>query len=613
MRFSRTTLVLLFANLIAFGLFWRATYRHQTTPTTQDLIFIAPPSKVVLTENANRLVLEKQNTTWQVTDPYRWPANIWAVQRLLDELRFISRERSFSLEEIKTAGNGLESYGLANPRWVMKITYENGTSSEVKIGQQPTTRQVFLLTEDGQKIIPLSDAMTAALESKPEAYRVDKIFEIAEFETRAVSIHSLKNNTDTATSLTWESRPRIGKRNSTPEWRFETPYDALADADTTIKAVSDLSNLRAQSFVNVTEEVAGLNQPQLRIALEGNSRRQVLVLGKTDEKNGLVYAKLEDNPAVFLVDKKALSDWTHPRESLASSRPADFDPTLVTGFTLSNGGRSITLHRLDATGGNAARWEIPVAPGSTAIKRREADTALVQRFLEAVSQLHAIRRKGITEDGTAAPAVWNVKSPEAEPQQKLELEFGTERMVLGFNPPPDQTANARLVHQNGTPLAMLCDVSLLRSEYQNVEPQTWRKRLIAELPQGARVSGLRLTHHLTHEVLGEARLGPDGNWVGTGRLQPATARRLANGLAEVKASEFPIRDYGTTGWKFELKITDQAAAGATGASESVRTYLCTSPLNARTVLLRDENDGDDFLLEANLAEILTPLLEDSSR
>jgi hypothetical protein len=619
MRFSRTTLFLLLANLLAFGLVWKATYRHDTPLATQDLIFVAPPSKVVITENASRLVLEKHNTSWQVTEPFNWGASIWAVQRLLDELRFISRERGFSVEEVKATGSGLEAYGLANPRWVLKITYENGTNSEVKIGQQAATRLVFLLTEDGQKILPLSEAMTAALEAKPETYRLDKVFEVAEFETRAVSIRQQETNNDVTTTLTWEARSRVGKKSQTPEWRFETPYDAIADADMTIKAVADLSNLRATRFVSANEEVSGLNHPKLSIALEGNSRRQVLLIGKPSlETPSLVYAKLEDNNAVFLLEAKALNDWQHPRESLASSRPADFDPTLVTGFTLSSGGRSITLHRLDATVGTAGRWEIPVAPGSTAVKRREADTAIVQRFLEAVSQLRAVRRKGNTSDGAIVPAVIAVKNSELEAQQKLELEFGTDRLVFYFTAAPDQTPTARLIYQQGAPLAAICDVTSLRSEYQSVEPQTWRKRVIAALPQGgpqggARVSGLRLTLRGNNQVLGEARLGPDGNWVGNGKLEPAMARRLAIAFAEVKASEFPLHDYNSSGWKYELRITDQAAAGATGASETVRTYLCASPLNAHTVLLRDENDGDDFLLETKLAEILTPLLDETSR
>jgi hypothetical protein len=137
--------------------------------------------------------------------------------------------------------------------------------------------------------------------------------------------------------------------------------------------------------------------------------------------------------------------------------------------------------------------------------------------------------------------------------------------------------------------------------------------VINELAGGTKVVGLRIVERKDGKIIGEARLGPDGNWAGTGRLDAATSRRLANTLAQVKATEFPTRDIGAGEWKYLLRITDQAAAGSTGASESLRNYWCTEPLNNTAILLRDENDEDSFLLDSNLAEILIPLLNSSSQ
>ena len=282
----------------------------------------------------------------------------------------------------------------------------------------------------------------------------------------------------------------------------------------------------------------------------------------------------------------------------------------MTGFTVAVSGRSITLHRLDGTSGEA-RWEIPVAPGTTATKRREADTRLVTRFLDAVSKLSATRRK--TADGDSVPAVLNQSNPGTTSLQSLELEFGAERILLTFSDDPEKGSGTRVVHAKGSPLAAICDTSLLNGGHQNVDPQAWRKRTVAELSQGAKVSGLRLISHPDGKVLGEARLGPDGSWAGSGRLDPANARRVAVGLADVKAAEFPGRDVGSGGWKFALRVTDQAATGGAAASETFRTYLCSAPFNKRSVLLRDEGDDDEFILETGLAEILIPLLTEAGR
>ena len=611
MRISRTTVVLLLANLLAFGLVWRALSGQAPTAVSQTQLFPPNPARLALAEGPARLLLEKRPAGWRVLEPFEWPANIWSVQRLVDELRFISPEDGFDVAEVTANGAGLKDYGLEPARWTLKVTGETGAAVEVKVGVQPSTRRHFLLTEDGRRIVPLPDAMAAALGASAESYRVDRIFEIADFEARAVSARLREKDGETVTALAAEARPRVGRRVQLPEWRFETPYDAPADPDAAARAVGNLANLRAVKFADLADEATGLSSPTLRLALEGNARRQVLLVGRpAPGQPQLLCAKLEDNAAVFLVEARELREWLAPRAALADTRPADFDPTLVTGFTVSAGGRSITLHRLDGLGEDA-RWEIPVAPGSTATKRREADARLVSRFLAGLSQLRAARRPPAVAGGLTLPAV---REPGAgAPAQTVELEFGADRIVLGFSADPDNGAGTRLVHAKGAPLAAVCDVSFLDGGHQNVEPSAWRRRVVAALPQGARVSGLRLTARGDGQVVGEARLGPDGNWAGSGRLDPASARRLALAFAEVRASAFPGRDVGAGGWRYELRVTDQAATGAGAASETIRTYLCSAPLHDRALLLRDEADDDDFLLEPALAALLAPLLTEPGR
>lgn len=611
MRISRTTVVLLLANLIAFGLVWRAMSGQTTAAVSQTQLFPANPARLALAEGPARLLIEKRPSGWRVLEPFEWPANVWSVQRLIDELRFISPESGFDVAEVTANGASLKDYGLEPARWTLKVTGETGAAVEVKVGVQPSTRRHFLLTEDGRRIVPLPDAMAAALGANPESYRVDRIFEIADFEARAVSVRQREKDVEAVTALAAEARPRIGRRVQLPEWRFETPYDAPADPDATARAVASLANLRAAKFTDLADEATGLSAPSLRLALEGNARRQVLLVGRpAPGQPNLLCAKLEDNAAVFLVEARELREWLMPRAAFADTRPADFDPALVTGFTVSAGGRSITLHRLDGLGEDA-RWEIPVAPGSTATKRREADARLIGRFLAGLSQLRATRRPASAPGGLTLPSVREPATAAAG--QTVELEFGADRIVLGFSDDPDNGAGTRLVHAKGAPLAAVCDVSFLDGGHQNVEPSAWRRRVVAALPQGARVSGLRLTARGDGKVVGEARLGPDGNWAGTGRLDPTSARRLALALAEVRATSFPGRDVGAGGWSYELRVTDQAATGAGAASETIRTYLCSAPLHDRSLLLRDEADDDDFILEPALAAILAPLLTEPGK
>ena len=598
MRISRTTVLLLVANLVAFGLVWRATSSHRPAAETPDLVFTAAGDKVELTDEGRTLVLERRNSVWRVTAPFDWAANIWVVQRLQDELRFISLDKGFPAE---AGGEGLAAYGLAKPRWTLKVTGEAGGVTEAKVGLMPNTRKGFLLTEDRRRIIPLSEALVAALETKPEAYRVDKVFEITDFEARAVSIR--RGPADEVFTLVSETRPRVGVAATAPEWRYEAPFDALADAEATPKAVAELTNLRVARFAEAAPDQTGLAAPGLRIALEGNARRQALLVGNTTgEKGNLRFAKLEDNPAVFVVDAAALKVWSYHFPFFLSSRPAAFDPPLVTGLTLSHQGRSLTLRRLDAAAGGT-RWEIPVVPGSTATKRREADRGQVTRFLQDLAGLRAVEAGGgLTGETTpGARRVSALPVPAPEPQQKIELEFGNDRLTL--------LVHKDLIYAKDAKFGALCDFGLLGGLLTQVEPQGWRDRTVMQLPQGAKVTGLRLTERADGKVLGEARLAPNGSWTGSGRLDAATARRVAETMAEVTAAEFPTRDLGAGDWKYELRVTDQAAAGAGGAAETLRTYLLAAPSGAHNLLMRDEADADSFLLAPARADILIPLLD----
>lgn len=609
MRISRTTLVLLAANLLAFALVWQATYAHRPVTVTPDLVFPVAGAKIEIGDEGRTLTLEKRNSVWRATAPFDWPVNIWTLQRLQEELRFISLDKGFPVEEAKANGEGLAAYGLATPRWTLKVTGEAGGVTEAKIGLMPNTRKGFLLTEDRRRIIPLSEPMVAALETKPEAYRVDKVFEITDFEARAVSVR--RGPEDEVISLVSETRARVGAAPGGPEWRFEAPFDTLADGDATPKAVAELTNLRLARFVTVPEAESGLAAPSLRLAIEGNARRQVLLIGKpAGEKGELRYAKLDDNAAVFLVEAKPLATWTAAVPKLLSTRPANFDPTLVTGFTLTHAGRSLSLRRLDATAGGT-RWEIPVVPGSTATRRREADRAQVGRFLRDLAALRATTR---TADGQALPELLKLDANPPEARARIELEFGNERLVLFVADAPDSAGpGRRLVHSKDARFGAICDLGLLADLWSQVEPPAWRDRAVTQLPAGAKVTGLRLAARADGKVLGEARLAPNGSWTGSGRLDAATARRVAETMAEVTAAEFPTRDLGPGDWKYELRVTDQAAAGAVGAAESLRTYLLAAPIGAHHLLARDEADTDAFLLAPARADVLIPLLDEAGR
>ena len=91
------------------------------------------------------------NEGWFVTKPFEWPANVFAVNDLLNSLARLEHETSFTATDSDLARNGLTlaSYGLAQPR--LSVTF-----SAKDDGSEAQTVQVGDTTKDGRRLYILS-------------------------------------------------------------------------------------------------------------------------------------------------------------------------------------------------------------------------------------------------------------------------------------------------------------------------------------------------------------------------------------------------------------------------------------------------------------------------
>ena len=97
MRF-RFTLFLLVANLAVFGLIWmNARERNREVPPPELVFPVNADGIRLVAADAPDLSYELTQTAgrWSLEKPFRWPANAWTVQKMLDELRFPLARRGF--------------------------------------------------------------------------------------------------------------------------------------------------------------------------------------------------------------------------------------------------------------------------------------------------------------------------------------------------------------------------------------------------------------------------------------------------------------------------------------------------------------------------------------
>ena len=132
MRF-RLTIFLILANAALFFALWSLERDPSAAAPAADTV----PFTVL--EISGRgidkpRVLKFENNKWRITSPIDWPANLFAVNRIRNQIEFLDREASFSLSEVSKHGHGLAEYGLDDPAYTFR--YGNGKKMyTLKIGK----------------------------------------------------------------------------------------------------------------------------------------------------------------------------------------------------------------------------------------------------------------------------------------------------------------------------------------------------------------------------------------------------------------------------------------------------------------------------------------------
>lgn len=580
MRLSRTTLLLLAANLLAAGLIWRALPGSEAA-LEQGLTFPTVPTAVMIEGPAGKVRLERAEGGWMITEPFRWAANPWQVQRLLGELALV-----------REAGKR-PAPAEAKERWRVTVAAEGGaTVAATIVAETGASGARSALLDGGDRGSATGgEPLLKALALGAEDYRVDAVFSIPSFEARAISVRrSRPGAEDLRWGLVLETREQVGKPEPAPAWRFEAPVNLAADAERMPRAVNALADLRVARFLPRRESAE--TKPRLRLSLEGASRREVLLAWEA--KDGWVEACLEDNPGQpFLIEERSLATWEDPVAELRSRQPCDFDPAGATGVTLTHLSeqRTLTLHRLETAGGAAGRWEMPVIPGSTATRRLEVGVGRAQQFLRLLTGLRAA-------DGREATP------PPGLDWRRVEIDFAGGKLAYELA----ADSGRALVRVPGGP-ALACPTEQPMTRWLSVLPEDWRTETIARLPAGSQVARIEILAP-DGKALATARLGEGGRWLAEGEINSGQAASLAEALAHVQARAFSPEGRAAgaraPSWRLTIRVTDRSAAGAAGASEATRAYRCATGGGPGALLMRDESDGTVFEPETALAAALAP-------
>ena len=643
---SKVTVVLLFLNVVLFAYIYfydKPRIDEMKTLEARRRVYGPEVATIETLTRRNRagetVRFEKRADAWWLTAPYEWPADRNAVAGISNTLQLLEHETSFAVAELAQSGRSLADYGLADPALTLQFT-SAGKSYTTKIGDVTAVgNRLYILSPDGARIHVVNRSLVESIGLPLDTLRAPSIFSVPVFEVRSL-------NVQTAAPANLKVRLR---RDNAARWAFEAPINARASKSAVEVTINAVNALTAKNFLEARDtdlERTGLNSPVLRVTLEGNARRETLLLGnptgvaplpgnpaergvpgtntgpaaprqaqglepvETAAGNGAppieteYFAKIEDKAVVFstVVPKPLLDVLRAAQEELRDPRVLDFEPATVTAFTLGAPGQpELSLQKLE--GGQD--WQAVVRVSGSAPQTTAADPAVVAELLRKIALLTAREaRPGSPKFLSDAPAAidlenWGFNRPEREITLNLSTGGGplgkepsTLTLQVGISPDKPGEAFARVTN---APFVYQILPDIL--DVAPVAARHYRLRMLRELPEAARLTALKLSAlpantllvgvtnetALTPESLATAQISETGRKVLAKLLEQLTKLQAKAFSAGIFTPDHAETPSGPQPWKYQLDVTTNFPGGGGAAQNSTLTLFFTERLGGTTM------------------------------
>ena len=640
---TKITLALLFLNAALFAFIfyfereWRQLERVQETRLRVLDASATDIRRLEIAGLAEPIVLERRGEDWFVAAPFEWPANPHAVKRILNELVFLEREASFTRAELERNGATLADYGLDKPALTLAFTPSGGDPSgpspnpiTLRIGAETKTgNRLYLLSPDGERLLVVKRGLADSLRVTLDELRSESLFTIPIFEVRSFSVQAAAAN-----------NLRVRVRREGTRWSLETPILARASRTATELALNALSTLTASTFpppASADPARTGLATPALRLTLEGNGRRETLLIGAptepapptapaTGERD--YFAKLEDRDAIFTtaIPSALIETLVRAQENLRDRRVLDLEGRVVSSITIRAPGQpELGLQRLEgaSNAGDAGNWQIvrrDSGPGS--VTTLPADSNAVNRLLQHLTLLEA---QEFRSDAPSAADLenWGFNRPEREitliasgPGTAAPGSPAAPALVLqlGMASENGGTVHAKLANQDfvyRVPTSILAETPVV--------PRVFRDRKLRELPAGAQITGLSLTRVTDGSSIWALTLSDGQSWSDAlSREDPKRRTAIEAILAQLRqltarsivATEFSRTtqlDGEERPWAYRLDATVALGAGA-GVQTTAFSVLFNERTGGGSQLAGAEDLNVVFLTETSLMDALWTLI-----
>ncbi len=607
----RLTIFLVFANIAIFFLInWLERDRSSKDTRISDI------GNFTTLEISGKgidkpRVLKFENNRWRIVSPINWNANLFAVNRIRNQIEFLDKEASFPLSELKTRGYSLAEYGLDAPMYTIK--YGDGKKMyALKIGKNaPVGNRVYMLDEFGERIIVVDKEFVESLVVDTERLRNQNVFDIPRFEVSAFSVRL--PSTESNGSMKGNFR-RIGLVLDGAEWKFETPIVALADVNEVDAFLGEICRISAKSFLSENSNVdTGFEVSALptTLTLEGTNRRQVLLIGGKTKDGSQVYARLEDNPTIFMLDASIVKYLSDIQTSLRDKSIAKFDIAKVANMDISKAGKTLKFSKL-----KSGIWDVIGDEKNGKVQTYSADVAEINKILLMLSKSNVrvfvsdapgedVARYGIT------PESLRITLSQAD-GTGFGITIGNSFLSEGVRLVYARLDGSDAVFGISDDVVGLVGTNLL----------DYRLRIVESLPEKSVLKSVSLIDLSTEKTVFELN-SKTGDFNAEIAKLEIRQRSAAKNLLEYVRS-FAVKSYVGLGfdksginvsgkliaWAYELKVNYEVQGTETAVSET-NTMFFTKRLGGLTQYGGGEKYQSTFLLENLCIDALFELLQNS--
>ena len=601
----KLTLGLVLGNLLVFFLIYQTEYRSAKPTQGGEIagIFGSAGLDVERIEIAGKAlspprILERRKGTWYLVSPIEWPANYYAVNRILNQMQFLEKEVSFTVSEVERSGQTLEAYGLAAPTLTLSFTSGKETAA-LKMGA-PTRigNRLYALSPDNKEIFVISKYLVQGLSVDIHDLRSQAIFGIPLYEIRsfALQLDELK----------------IRLKRDDKQWLFEAPIQTKADPEQVNTTLNRIITTSLHSFVEQQDNaLQGLSNPSMRITLQGNNRRETLLLGKRIEAEGepdLLYARLEDRATVFTVLAAPFDRLRNVQEILREKDFVQFEQPLINSIEIRGADQTITLQKLET-----GTWQMLAKNREGQLETQAASESVVQSIMQGLLNLRAVR---FASDAPSESAIKRFGF--GDPQRTVVLKSHRQQLILSIGNRNDETG---LLYAKLGPPDLPTYVYEIQPYVLDVIPQNplhYRIRVLERHPTATRVQRLKLTAlPQGHRLLDETILPETGDW--DTHLQQKENKAAI--LALIKAMlHFEVEAYledaftdavelksgERTPWAYRLDVTFYLPGGEK-VRQKERTFFFTQRLGDNRQLGGSPDYDRVFMLTQPMMDTLSEL------